>query len=89
MIHFSSSFELNFPIQVQVSGSIAFVAQSAWIQNGTIEQDNILSGKPMDCQKYQETLRVFCLMVDLCQMESGDQTEIRERGINLSGGQKQ
>jgi ABC-type bacteriocin/lantibiotic exporter with double-glycine peptidase domain len=54
-----------------------------------IEQDNILFGKPIDCQKYQETLRVFCLMVDLCQMESGDQTEIRERGINLSGGQKQ
>jgi ABC-type transport system involved in Fe-S cluster assembly fused permease/ATPase subunit len=28
-------------------------------------------------------------MVDLCQMESGDETEIRERGINLCGGQKQ
>lgn len=27
MTHFSSSFELDFPIQVQVSGSIAFVAQ--------------------------------------------------------------
>ncbi|CAM6030921.1 unnamed protein product [Sphagnum balticum] len=74
--------------KVQVSGSIAYVAQTAWIQNGTI-QDNILFGRPMDHRRYHETLRVCCLTVDLLQMESGDQTEIGERGINLSGGQKQ
>jgi ATP-binding cassette subfamily C (CFTR/MRP) protein 2 len=74
--------------KVQVSGSIAYVAQTAWIQNGTI-QDNILFGRPMDHRQYHETLRVCCLTVDLLQMESGDQTEIGERGINLSGGQKQ
>jgi ATP-binding cassette subfamily C (CFTR/MRP) protein 1 len=79
---------LNFFSQVQVSGSIAYVAQTAWIQNGTI-QDNILFGRPMDHRQYHETLRVCCLTVDLLQMESGDQTEIGERGINLSGGQKQ
>ncbi|CAN6468099.1 unnamed protein product [Victoria cruziana] len=74
--------------KVRVSGTTAYVAQTAWIQNGTI-QDNILFGKPMDVGRYREVLRVCCLEKDLDMMEFGDQTEIGERGINLSGGQKQ
>ncbi|KAJ6817406.1 ABC transporter C family member 14 isoform X2 [Iris pallida] len=74
--------------KVKVCGTTAYVAQTAWIQNGTIE-DNILFGLPMDQQKYKEVIRVCCLEKDLEMMEFGDQTEIGERGINLSGGQKQ
>lgn len=74
--------------KVEVSGSTAYVSQSAWIQNGTIEE-NILFGRPMDRAKYQETLHRCALEQDLTQMEQGDRTEIGERGINLSGGQKQ
>ncbi|ERN02231.1 hypothetical protein AMTRI_Chr02g265240 [Amborella trichopoda] len=74
--------------KVRVSGSTAYVAQTAWIQNGTI-QDNILFGLPKDTERYKEVLRVCCLEKDLESMEFGDQTEIGERGINLSGGQKQ
>ncbi|KAJ4750017.1 ABC transporter C family member 4 [Rhynchospora pubera] len=74
--------------KVKVCGSMAYVAQSAWIQNGTIEE-NILFGKPMDKERYKEVIRVCCLEKDLEMMEFGDQTEIGERGINLSGGQKQ
>ncbi|KAF7804851.1 ABC transporter C family member 4 [Senna tora] len=74
--------------KVRVCGSIAYVAQTSWIQNGTI-QENILFGLPMDRQKYNEVVRVCCLEKDLEMMEDGDQTEIGERGINLSGGQKQ
>jgi ABC-type multidrug transport system fused ATPase/permease subunit len=77
-----------FCLQVQVCGSIAYVAQTSWIQNGTIEE-NILFGLPMNRQKYNEVIRVCCLEKDLEMMEFGDQTEIGERGINLSGGQKQ
>lgn len=77
-----------YELQVRVSGTTAYVAQTAWIQNGTI-QDNILFGKPMDVGRYREVLRVCCLEKDLDMMEFGDQTEIGERGINLSGGQKQ
>jgi len=73
---------------VKVGGSIAYVAQSAWIQNGTI-RDNILFGKELDHVKYKNTLKVCALENDLCQMTYGDKTEIGERGINLSGGQKQ
>ncbi|KAL9235764.1 hypothetical protein vseg_010500 [Gypsophila vaccaria] len=74
--------------KIRVCGTTAYVAQTSWIQNGTIE-DNILFGLPMDKQKYQEVLRVCCLVKDMEMMEFGDQTEIGERGINLSGGQKQ
>ncbi|OVA02655.1 ABC transporter [Macleaya cordata] len=74
--------------KVRVCGTTAYVAQTSWIQNGTI-QDNILFGMPMNIQKYREVIRVCCLEKDLEMMEFGDQTEIGERGINLSGGQKQ
>ncbi|KAL3648023.1 Multidrug resistance-associated protein 4 [Castilleja foliolosa] len=74
--------------KVRVCGSTAYVAQTSWIQNGTI-QDNILFGLPMNTDKYNEAIRVCCLEKDLEMMEFGDQTEIGERGINLSGGQKQ
>ncbi|KAJ4829772.1 Multidrug resistance-associated protein 4 [Turnera subulata] len=74
--------------KVRVSGRTAYVAQTSWIQNGTIE-DNILFGLPMDRARYKEVIRVCSLEKDLEMMEYGDQTEIGERGINLSGGQKQ
>ncbi|XP_044964033.1 ABC transporter C family member 14-like [Hordeum vulgare subsp. vulgare] len=74
--------------KVRVCGSTAYVAQTAWIQNGTI-QENILFGQPMDAERYKEVTRSCCLQKDLEMMEFGDQTEIGERGINLSGGQKQ
>ncbi|OMO71780.1 hypothetical protein CCACVL1_18073 [Corchorus capsularis] len=74
--------------KVRVCGSTAYVAQTSWIQNGTI-QENILFGLPMNREKYREVIRVCCLEKDLEMMEFGDQTEIGERGINLSGGQKQ
>ncbi|KAH7678707.1 Xenobiotic-transporting ATPase protein [Dioscorea alata] len=73
---------------VRVCGTAAYVAQTAWIQNGTI-QENILFGSPMNSEKYKEVIRVCCLEKDLEMMEFGDKTEIGERGINLSGGQKQ
>ncbi|KAL6615336.1 hypothetical protein ACP70R_037606 [Stipagrostis hirtigluma subsp. patula] len=74
--------------KVKVCDSTAYVAQTAWIQNGTIEE-NILFGQPMHRERYKEVIRVCCLEKDLEMMEFGDQTEIGERGINLSGGQKQ
>ncbi|TKW03487.1 hypothetical protein SEVIR_7G027800v4 [Setaria viridis] len=74
--------------KVSIFGSTAYVAQTAWIRNGTI-QENILFGKPMHLERYSEIIHACCLEKDLEMMEFGDQTEIGERGINLSGGQKQ
>jgi ABC-type multidrug transport system fused ATPase/permease subunit len=58
---------------------MAYVAQTAWIQNGTIEE-NILFGKPMHRERYEDVIRVCCMEKDLEMMEFGDQTEIGERG---------
>ncbi|CAA0377570.1 unnamed protein product [Arabidopsis thaliana] len=74
--------------QVRVCGSTGYVAQTSWIENGTV-QDNILFGLPMVREKYNKVLNVCSLEKDLQMMEFGDKTEIGERGINLSGGQKQ
>lgn len=73
---------------MKVRGRTAYVGQSTWIQNTTIK-NNILFGRELDEAKYQEAVRVCSLAQDLAQMSLGDETEIGERGINLSEGQKQ
>ncbi|WOL10653.1 hypothetical protein Cni_G19412 [Canna indica] len=74
--------------EVRISGSTAYVPQSAWIQSGNIE-DNVLFGSPMDKSRYKSVLHACCLKKDLDLLLHGDQTIIGDRGINLSGGQKQ
>lgn len=74
--------------KVNVDGSIAYVAQQAWIQNATL-QDNITFGKALNKQFYQQVIEACALKADLAMLPGGDQTEIGEKGINLSGGQKQ
>ena len=71
-----------------VSGSLAYTAAlESWIQNASLK-DNILFGKPFEPDKYQNTLQVCALLSDLDLLPGGDMTEIGEKGINLSGGQK-
>uniref|UniRef100_A0ABI7WFU9 Multidrug resistance-associated protein 1-like n=1 Tax=Felis catus TaxID=9685 RepID=A0ABI7WFU9_FELCA len=72
---------------VQRKGSVAYVAQQAWIQN-CILQENILFGSTMQKQFYEQVLEACALLPDLEQLPNGDQTEIGERGVNISGGQK-
>ncbi|MBA0843808.1 hypothetical protein Goarm_000967 [Gossypium armourianum] len=69
-------------------GTKAYVAQSPWIQSGKIEE-NILFGKAMDRERYDQVLEGCSLKKDLEILSFCDQTVIGERGINLSGGQKQ
>jgi ABC-type multidrug transport system fused ATPase/permease subunit len=72
----------------QVNGTIAYVAQTAWILNQTV-RENILFGAPYDADRYKKVVEACQLSHDLALLDNGDQTEIGERGINLSGGQKQ
>lgn len=74
--------------QVKISGTTAYVSQSAWIQTGNIE-DNILFGGQMDKARYKNVIHACTLKKDMGLFSHGDQTIIGERGINLSGGQKQ
>ena len=72
---------------VAMQGSIAYSAQSPFILNATI-RDNILFGLPFIEDKYHLVLYQCALVTDLQILPAGDMTEIGERGINLSGGQK-
>lgn len=73
---------------INTRGSIAYVPQQAWIQNGTLKY-NIEFGHQIDAAKYQKVLEACALVPDLKMLPGGDMTEIGEKGINLSGGQKQ
>lgn len=73
---------------LSLGASRAFCPQYAWIQNASL-RDNILFGKEMDASWYKEVIEACALQADLDMLPNGDQTEIGERGITISGGQKQ
>ncbi|KAJ1932293.1 hypothetical protein FBU59_006423, partial [Linderina macrospora] len=72
---------------VTVRGSVALVPQQPWIINATL-RDNILFGKKFDQAFYDKVLDACALRADIEMLAGGDMTEIGEKGINLSGGQK-
>ncbi|CAG8641115.1 2327_t:CDS:2, partial [Scutellospora calospora] len=65
----------------------AYVAQQAWLQNASI-RDNILFGLPYNESRYNQVINECALEKDFQIFEDGDMTEIGEKGITLSGGQK-
>ena len=73
--------------KVYINGSIAYVCQTAFIENNTL-RNNILFFHPFNQDKYNKVLKISELLPDLEILKGGDMTEIGERGINLSGGQK-
>ena len=77
----------NDKTKIIINGNISYVGQEAWIQNNTI-QNNILFYRPYDSTKYQTILDLCELNQDLESFPGGDLTEIGEKGVNLSGGQK-
>ncbi|QRW27528.1 ABC transporter transmembrane region [Rhizoctonia solani] len=68
-------------------GGIAYAAQEAWVQNESI-RDNILLGAEYDEERYKKVISQCALERDLTLFEAGDQTEVGEKGMTLSGGQK-
>ncbi|KAJ3294241.1 hypothetical protein HDU79_011308, partial [Rhizoclosmatium sp. JEL0117] len=73
--------------KVEVHGSVALCLQqpSLWSMN---VRDNIIFGSELDEKKLDETIRACGLEVDIKQFQNGLDTEIGEKGIALSGGQK-
>jgi ABC-type multidrug transport system fused ATPase/permease subunit len=51
-------------------------------------QGNVLFGREYDEDRYERVVEACALLDDLAVLPAGDATEIGERGINLSGGQK-
>ncbi|KAL1304864.1 hypothetical protein AAFC00_003788 [Neodothiora populina] len=74
--------------EVVLGASRAFCPQYAWIQNATVKE-NIVFGKDFVPEWYDEVVDACALRADLDMLPNGDQTEIGERGITVSGGQKQ
>lgn len=73
---------------VTMGATRAFCPQYAWIQNTSVKE-NILFGKPYDRKWYDAVIDACALRPDLEMLPNGDMTEIGERGITVSGGQKQ
>ncbi|CDF88753.1 ZYBA0S03-01178g1_1 [Zygosaccharomyces bailii CLIB 213] len=71
---------------VEINGKLLLCGYP-WIQNATV-RDNIIFGSPFDRAKYRKVVTACSLDADLDILPAGDLTEIGERGINLSGGQK-
>lgn len=82
-----SQFSEKKSKKILVNGTIGFTSHIAWIQNETL-RNNILFFKEFNEEKYKQTLEVSQLLQDVMILPGKDQTEIGEKGINLSGGQK-
>lgn len=74
--------------EVVIGASRAFCPQYAWIQNASV-RENIIFGREFDQAWYDEVVDACALRADLDMLPAGDKTEIGERGITVSGGQKQ
>ena len=72
---------------IYINGRIGYAAQIPWIQNDTI-RNNILFSSEFEEEKYNNVLKLCELNEDLETFEGKDLTEIGEKGVNLSGGQK-
>jgi len=68
-------------------GKIAFVSQTPWVYSGTV-RENIIFGKQFDVQKYNKVIEVCDLEKDIASFTKRDLTEIGQRGVILSGGQR-
>ncbi|MCX6129435.1 MAG: ABC transporter transmembrane domain-containing protein, partial [Proteobacteria bacterium] len=68
---------------------IAYVPQDAFIINGSLRENILLSKKDISDEQLHKILYLSCLEQDCRRLPGGLSAEIGEQGINLSGGQKQ
>ncbi|KAF8201224.1 P-loop containing nucleoside triphosphate hydrolase protein [Mycena galopus ATCC 62051] len=67
---------------------VAYVAQESWVQNESIRSNITFGATGFDENRYAKVIHQCCLEQDFELFEAGDNTEVGERGQNLSGGQK-
>ena len=72
---------------ISYHGKVTYVPQIPWVFSGTI-RENILFGLPFDEERFPHVVDICCLTEDLAIFTNGDLTEIGQRGVTLSGGQK-
>ncbi|GJE99692.1 multidrug resistance-associated ABC transporter [Phanerochaete sordida] len=69
------------------AGGVAYAAQETWVLSATV-RENIVFGAEYDEARYRAVIRACALERDLQMFEEGDGTQVGERGVTLSGGQK-
>lgn len=67
-----------------MSGRVAYVSQVPWVRAGNV-RENILFGDTMDKEQYDKVIEACALVPDLESLPHNDETQLGERGINLSG----
>ncbi|KAJ3309499.1 hypothetical protein HDV04_005991 [Boothiomyces sp. JEL0838] len=72
---------------LNIGGRLAYCSQQPWILTDTVE-GNILFNNNLDQERLKTVLEATGLDVDMQQLPAGVKTEIGEKGVNLSGGQK-
>ncbi|KAG7661623.1 uncharacterized protein J8A68_004892 [[Candida] subhashii] len=72
--------------EIDINGQL-LLCGAPWIQNSTI-RENIIFGSEFDQKFYESVVHACSLQIDLDNLPGGDFTEVGERGITLSGGQK-
>ncbi|KAF7299044.1 hypothetical protein MIND_00852700 [Mycena indigotica] len=83
--HTTSHSWVNLPREE----GIAYAAQQPWIENATFKQNIVLDYRaPFDEERYRKVLHACALYPDLKTFAAGDETEIGEKGLSLSGGQR-
>ncbi|KAJ3711222.1 P-loop containing nucleoside triphosphate hydrolase protein [Lentinula raphanica] len=73
--------------QVLVTGTIAYAPQNPWILSASV-RDNILFSHEYDETFYNMVIEACALSPDFALLPQGDLTEVGEKGITLSGGQR-
>jgi ABC-type multidrug transport system fused ATPase/permease subunit len=73
----------------KLNHSVAYCAQHPWLEQKSIK-DNIIFGssRGFDHGRYNAVIEACALAKDLALLDAGDMTEIGEKGITLSGGQR-
>lgn len=80
---------------VRLAGRVAYAPQEAWLMNATLRENVVfhfdaaadVSAASIEA-RYQHAVQSCALAADIAMLPAGDATEIGERGISLSGGQR-
>lgn len=71
----------------RVRGSVAYTAQTPFLRSASL-RNNVTFGLPTVAGRYERAVRAAALGPDLDILPDRDETEIGEKGLNVSGGQK-